>query len=298
MNREKHLAKIDKLVGRLLRYTNKSLGRSIPKADLRRMQELEQLVMRYKQNFQEELRKPDLYRILSLLASARGMFKIARSYREKATNLSRAPLSEDFYVSAYNLHHEFASIENTELLAEALEKINIAISGAQNLGDLELLCMSLNRRGVIYVSIGNFANAIKDFREVLSIAEEKGILIEVAYAYCNLGMTHLLNNELGESQSNYEKALEIDRGCKYYIGIERDLFGLARIVEDRNPQMAIKYLRKCLKLTKKYIANLRTELNICDVLSVLYDHIGKKRLAQKFGRRAEELRITLRRLNQ
>lgn len=134
-----------------------------------------------------------------------------------------------------------------------------------------------------YQKQGNFADALKNYREALSLAEKAGITdtVEVAYIYNGLANAYLHQDKLDEAQTNLDKESQIlnksasERDIKPQI--VKNLYLKASILEKKGQyDQALEIFKQALKGTEglagEELAN--DLLAIHDAMAEIYRNKG------------------------
>ncbi|MEL6973586.1 MAG: tetratricopeptide repeat protein [Bacteroidota bacterium] len=77
---------------------------------------------------------------------------------------------------------------------------------------------SLNLKGAVYKTTGNFDQAATCYFEVLNLAQELRNSTMITSAPGNIGNVHLYQDDYEQALAYYQRALEVDRVIGYELG--------------------------------------------------------------------------------
>ncbi|MHA2269548.1 MAG: hypothetical protein ACXAB8_17255, partial [Promethearchaeota archaeon] len=122
---------------------------------------------------------------------------------------------------------------------------------------------------------------MKDFEKALELDEEMDDDEGIAARKRNIGVLHILKNELDLAQEQLDEAFKLDSKWEYNVGLAEDEFQLGRLSMLKNkPEEAEEHFNKSLKLAEN-LQNYPLMKNDLEAMIKLYENQGDTTLHHK-----------------
>jgi tetratricopeptide (TPR) repeat protein len=154
---------------------------------------------------------------------------------------------------------------------------------------------AMTRRALICYRTGELEQAKKIFKRVVLIAREKNSDMDIAAAYCNLGMLHLMLEEYDDAAVRYGKAMSIYNRLKYEDGQADCMVNMGLIAYKAKKGKEVEHqFRAALDINKRH--KRREGMSICcSLLGVILIEKDNPELneAEKLLKQAVQLSLEL-----
>jgi CHAT domain-containing protein/Tfp pilus assembly protein PilF len=139
----------------------------------------------------------------------------------------------------------------------AIEFLNQAIQVERDMGNREPDLTALNSMGIAYFGAGQYAKALDYYSRSLSLARSSGNRRMQAVIWSNIGETRAVLGQAQSSRVAYKEALRLERevGNANFEAIT--LSELAVLNEKQDPDLAIWYGKRAIKLYQGLRQNIR-----------------------------------------
>ncbi len=134
---------------------------------------------------------------------------------------------------------------------EAIEYCNKSIAIFREIGDRQGEATSLNNIGVIFKSWGKYDEAIKYYNESLNICREIGDRQGEAQTLSNIAVIYMFWAKHDEAVKYYNESLSIQKNISDMRGEAITLWNLGRLLQNKDPKMALDYFEQSLVLQEK-----------------------------------------------
>jgi len=243
---------------------------------------------------------------ISVIAEAAGdypievrpAFKFAApaGYLITATELRKATADDRRRVEAeydVNEGEELRVSETADSLSQAIEKFGQAATIWQSLGERYEEAVAIYGRGLCYQSLGDYFNAICDYRQSASQMEALQDRNGEAVARAALAWVYIYVGENEQAQAHFRQALQTYQSLGNLRGQSITLYGIgiARALTSE-PEQALDYLQRSLELRQK-AGDRPGEVLTLSFIGMTYDLLGRPERAIDYLQRALDLSLTL-----
>jgi class 3 adenylate cyclase len=114
---------------------------------------------------------------------------------------------------------------------DALKHFNIALAIAEEINDREGMAMSLNNIGNIYSVQGDYSGALQHYKRALAIDEELGVEQGIATELGNIGNTYLQQGNTFKALEYYERSLKLNKEIGDKYGLAGTYGSLGKVNE-------------------------------------------------------------------
>ena len=229
----------------------------------------------------------------ALRFAAPAPYVITATELRKATAEDRRRVAAEY---AVNEGEELRDSETADSLSQAVEKFGQAATIWQSLGERYEEAVAIYGRGWTYQMLGDYYNAICDYRQSASqmatLQDRNGEAVAraaLAWAYNYVG-----ENE--QAQAHFRQALQTYRSLGNLRGQSITLYGIGIThALASEPEQALEYYERSLELRQK-VGDRHGEVLTLSAIGITYDHLGRPEQAIDYSQRALELSHTLSRL--
>ncbi len=192
---------------------------------------------------------------------------------------------------------EWRGGETADALSLAVEKFSQAAAIWQSLGERYEEAIAVYGRGWSHQSLGDYYNAICDFRHAASQMETLQDRNGEAVARSALAWAYLYVGENEQARENFRQALRTYQSLGALRGQAITIYGIGvthTLMSE--PEQALDYFDRSLEL-RRQVGDRRGEVLTLSAIGITYGHLGQAERALEYLRRALELSRALGVLN-
>lgn len=178
------------------------------------------------------------------------------------------------YAVCINLTSVYSALENYKKANYYLSKINVDDLKK----DINLRVNYLGNKGQIEYELGNYALALKNLEEGISIFDPNIPDFNLIQLLILTGDCALKLNDIPKALSNYTNALNLANQGDFPVQMAHIYYGLANVYKNSDKNLAVTYSNKSLGFAKKFEV-LDLVANIHKLKSEIYSELGNNKLA-------------------
>jgi adenylate cyclase len=146
--------------------------------------------------------------------------------------------------------------------------------------------MACNRKGNVYLDLGDHARALEYYRKALGIYGQGGNRSGIALILGNIGVVYEGQNDYPKALEYYQSALTADEQLGNVESVARHLGNMAHVyIELSEYPRALQYLQRALTINERYGNTRRLAINLASIGNV-YDHMHDFPKALEYYQRA------------
>jgi tetratricopeptide (TPR) repeat protein len=219
--------------------------------------------------------------------AAPAAYVITATEMREATAENRRRVAAEYAVGEAE---ELRAEETADTLTQSVEKFSQAITLWRNLGDRYEEAVAVYGRGWSYQSLGDYYNAICDYRQSASQMEALQDRNGEAVARAALAWASLYVGENGEAHEHFQQALRTYQSLSNLRGQAIALYGIGLTLTSE-PEQSLDYLERSLELRRK-VGDRSGEILTLTAIGITYNHLGRAERAIDYMQRALELSRT------
>ncbi len=226
--------------------------------------------------------------------SAPAKYLITGTALREATEEDRRRVAGVFTVSEAE---ELRTSEAADSLSQAVEKFDQAAAIWRSLGERYEEAVAIYGRGWSCQMLGDYYNAICDYRQAASMMESLQNSNGEAVARSALAWACIYVGENKQGRENFRQALQTYQSIGNLRGQAVTIYGLGLTYKATfELQQALEYFDRSLELRRK-VGDIRGEVLTLTAIGDTYDSLGRSEMALEYLRRSLELSRTLSGLN-
>ncbi len=222
-------------------------------------------------------------------------FVAPAGYVITATEMREATAEDRRRVAAENAVSEGEELrdgETGDTLSQAVEKFSQAITIWRSLGERYEEAVAVYGRGWSYQLLGDYYNAICDYRQSASQMEALQNRNGDAVARAALAWAYLYVGENEQAHEHFQQALRTHQSLSNLRGQAITLYGIGLTRALAEPEQALDYYERSLKLRRE-VSDKSGEVLTLTAIGITHNHLGGAEKAIDYLQRALELSRTV-----
>src|SRR5262245_27732415 len=216
-------------------------------------------------------------------------YVITAAELRKATSDDRRRVAAEY---AVNQGEELRSEETADSLSQAVEKFGQAATIWQSLGDRYEEAVAVYGRGWTYQMLGDYYNAICDYRQSASQMEALRDRYGEAVAKAALAWAYIYVGENEQAESHFRQALQTYQSLGNLRGQSITIYGIGLARQLSEPEQSLEYFERSLELRRK-AGDRAGEVLTLSAIGITHNYLGRPEKTIDYSQRALELSHTL-----